>query len=288
MPKPTPRIRMIVGPTASGKTKRAIEAALERGGEVISADSRCVYRRLDIGTAKPTADERKGVAHHFIDERNLGEPFSAGRFASEAETRIYEILNRGRLPIVAGGSTLYLSALKNGIAEMPDVPERVRNTLVTRLTEQGLPPLVAELQRLDPDLVSRIDVSNPMRVLRGLEVYEASGTPLSVWQRQRSAPAFAYEVELLAPPLDVMDERINRRVEAMVDAGWLDEVVGLLREGVSPLLEPLRTIGYREMADVALGQTTLPEAVSRIQLRTRQYARRQLTFFRGRSFLGEL
>lgn len=280
----TPRIRMIVGPTASGKTGRAIERALELGGEVISADSRCVYRRLDIGTAKPTKSERRGVVHHFIDERDLGEPFSAGTFASEAETRIYDILDRGRVPIVAGGSTLYLSALKNGIAEMPVVPDAVRSQLVARLDAEGLPPLVAELHRIDPELAVRLDLSNPMRVLRGLEVFEASGTPLSVWQQRRTAPAFAYEVELLAPPLDVLDERINRRVVQMVEAGWLGEVETLLRDGVSPLLEPLRTIGYREMTAVALGETTLEEAVPRIQLRTRQYARRQLTFFRGRTF----
>lgn len=276
---------MIVGPTASGKTGQAIEEALQQGGEVISADSRCVYRRLDIGTAKPSTSERRGIVHHFVDERDLGESFSAGTFASEAETRIYEILDRGIVPIVAGGSTLYLSALKNGIAEMPPVPDDVRSRWAARLEAEGLPPLVAELRRVDPELALRLDLANPMRVLRGLEVFEASGTPLSTWQRQRTTPAFAYDVALLAPPLEVLDERINRRVEAMVDDGWLDEVQALLRDGVSPQLEPLRTIGYREMADVAQGLTTLDDAVPRIQQRTRQYARRQLTFFRGRTFL---
>ena len=279
-------VRMIVGPTASGKTRQAIDEALRVGGEVVSADSRCVYRGLDIGTAKPTDEEQQGVRHHFVDERDLGEPFSAGIFAHEAETRISEMLERGRTPIVAGGSTLYLSALRDGLAEMPDVPPSVRERLTARLETEGLPALVADLRHLDPALAARLDLRNPARVLRGLEVVTASGTPLSVWQARRPTPRFRYDVTLLAPPLDVLDRRIDARVGAMVEAGWVGEVAGLLGRGVSPTLEPLRTIGYREMADVVQGRLSLAEAVELIQTRTRQYARRQLRYFRSRFGFG--
>lgn len=275
---------MIVGPTASGKTRRAIEDALVAGGEVISADSRCVYRRLDIGTAKPTFEERQGVPHHFIDERDLGEPFSAGAFAREAEERMRALLDRGVTPIVAGGSTLYLDALRRGIVGVPPVPPEVRAALGAELNAHGLAPLVARLQAVDPDLASRLDLKNPARVLRGLEVFESSGTPLSVWQAQRRAPAFAYDVTLLAPPLAVLDARIDTRVVEMVEAGWADEVRALLDAGVSPELEPLRTIGYREMTAYVQGETTMERATEDVQRRTRQYARRQLTYFRGQGY----
>ena len=282
-----PVVRMIVGPTASGKTGLAIDEALRMGGEVVSADSRCVYRGLDIGTAKPTAEEQRGVPHHFVDERDLGEAFSAGIFAREAEARISDVLARGRVPIVAGGSTLYLSALRDGLAEMPDVPPDVRERLNLRLAAEGLPALVDDLRRVDPALAARLDLRNPARVLRGLEVREASGTPLSVWQAHRPTPRFRYDITLLAPPLDVLDARIDVRVLAMIEAGWVDEVTALLARGVSPELEPLRTIGYREITDVVRGRVSIEEAVLLVQTRTRQYARRQLRYFRSAGFFEE-
>ncbi len=179
---------MIVGPTASGKTARAVALALECGGEVISADSRQVYRELRIGTARPTDEEMQGVPHHFVGDRSLADPISAGAFAREAEARIADILARGRTPIVAGGSTLYLKALRDGLADLPPPDPAFRAALDARLRTEGLPMLVQELIARDPEAAGALDLHNPARVLRALEILGTTGGSLREAQHRRPRP----------------------------------------------------------------------------------------------------
>jgi tRNA dimethylallyltransferase len=272
---------MIVGPTASGKTGLAVEEALRVGGEVISADSRQVYRELRIGTARPSEAEMQGVPHHFVGDRSLRAPLSAGQFAREAEARIGDILAQGRVPIVAGGSTLYLKALRDGLAVLPEADPTIRAHLEARLDAEGLPALVAELEQRDPATAVSLDRQNPHRVLRALEVLLVTGTPISVLRaRAGAAPRFRYRVMALNPPREALYTRINARVLAMNEAGLREEVQGLLDAGYSPEIAPLRTIGYAEVIAHLQGAFDWPTTLALIQRNTRHYARRQLTFFR--------
>lgn len=273
-------ILMIVGPTASGKSAWALDEALRVGGEIVSADSRQVYRRLDIGTAKPSREEQARVPHHFIDERDVWEPFSAGTFAREAEDRIASVLARGRVPIVAGGSTLYLSALVHGVAEIPAVRPETRAAVEARLASEGLASLVAELQRVDPDLAGRIDSLNPRRVARALEVFLETGVPLSMHQRRHTAPRYSYDVRRIERTRSDLHARIEARVDAMLRDGLVREVEALAADGLDRALAPLQTIGYVEVFRHLDGALTFDEMRAEIIAHTRQYARRQETYFR--------
>ncbi len=275
-----PVILALIGPTAVGKTALSLDLAERLGAEIVSADSRQVYRPLTIGTAKPTVEELARVRHHFIDELELGDPFSAGRFAEQAEARIAEILSRGRKPLVVGGSTLYLEALLHGLAEIPATSPATRDRLMHRLGDEGRAALFAELQRLDPASASRMDATKTQRVVRALEVLHDTGRPLSHYHTQRSTPRFDFAPVVLSRPRAVLYERINRRVDHMLEAGLLDENRRLLEAGVSPTLNPLRTIGYREPLAHLRGEVEYAEMVRRLKRNTRRYAKRQLTWFR--------
>ncbi|MDX1547140.1 MAG: tRNA (adenosine(37)-N6)-dimethylallyltransferase MiaA [Rhodothermales bacterium] len=273
-------IPVLTGPTAVGKTALSLDAAERMGAEIISADSRQVYRRMTIGTAKPTAAELDRVPHHFIDELDLGDPFSAGAFARAATQRIRAILERGRLPLVVGGSTLYLHALIHGLADIPDVAPAVRRAIEERLRQQGGEALYAELQRHDPDAAATLDPTKTQRLVRALEVLEATGRPLSSFQQRQPASPFRYQVVVLHRERAELYERINRRVLAMLEAGLLDEVRAILAEGVDPRTNALRTIGYREPIRHLRGDIGYGEMVRQIQRNSRRYAKRQLTWFR--------
>ena len=279
-----PPVLMIAGPTASGKTARAIEHALRVGGEVVSADSRQVFAGMSVCTAAPTAEEMRGVPHHFVGERDVAEgAYSAGAFARDAEARIDEIHARGAVPIVAGGTGFYLSALLRGLSPIPDVPDDVRDSVGAELRGSGLPDLVAELRRVDPDLAATLDLANPARVVRGVEVFRATGTPLSVWQRApRVRPRHRYAPEVIDVDRAALRARIDARVAHMSDAGLYDEITGLLARGLSPALTPLRTIGCVEVIDhITRGGTgsgpEWPSVLADIATHTHQYARRQRT-----------
>ena len=273
-------IPVITGPTAVGKTSLSLNVAETIGAEIISADSRQAYRRLDIGTAKPTAAERARVPHHFIDERELDEPFSAGMFARDASSRIREVLGRGRVPLVVGGATLYLHALLYGLAEVPAVPPDVRTALEARLAEEGAEVLYDELRRLDPDAAATLDATKTQRLVRALEVFYATGQPLSSFQGRHEAPDFAFRVVVMERDRAELYARINRRAEAMLEAGLVEEVRGLLADGVDPSLNPLRTIGYREPIRFLRGEIEESEMVRLLKRNTRRYAKRQLTWLR--------
>lgn len=275
----TPPIPLFVGATASGKSSAAIRWALEHRGEVVSCDSRQVYRHLDIGTAKVSSDEMQGVPHHLLSILDLHEPYSAGQFARDAERCIAEILSRGKRPVVAGGATLYASALRDGLVEVPDIPPEIRDYVSEVFSAEGLAGLAARVQRADPALFERVDRNNPARLMRALEVFEATGIPLSEWQQRRSTPKFKYEVHFLNPDRAELHHRIESRLDVMLKDGWIDETRAILDKGYAPTLPPLQTIGYAQIIRHLQGELPLDVMREEILFQTRQYARRQVTYF---------
>lgn len=274
-------IPVITGPTAVGKTELVVNLFAILEIEVVSADSRQVYRELNIGAAKPDPEILARIPHHFVNERSLEEPFSAGRFMEEARGRIGDILGRGRIPLVAGGSTLYLRALEHGLADIPDVPAAIRANIQQRLKQDGPEALYAALQQVDPRAAATMDATKTQRLARALEVYEATGVPISQFHEAQAPPPYAYRTIILQRPRAELYARIERRADEMLEAGLVDEVRGLLEAGYDPGLNPLRTIGYQEPIAFLKGEITEDEMVRLIKQNTRRYAKRQETWFRG-------
>lgn len=271
----------ITGPTAVGKTALSIEVARRVNGEIISADSRQVYRELTIGTAKPEPHELAAVPHHFIGERTLGEPFSAGTFADEANQRIRQVLERGRTPIVVGGSTLYLHALQYGLADIPDVPDEVRSQIEARMEDEGAEALYAELEAVDPKQAAKMDPTKTHRLIRALEVYHGTGRPLSYYYEHQPTPPFDYRTIVLHRERARLYERIERRVDRMLKRGLLDEVQAVKqKKGIDLTTPPLKTIGYKEPIRYLEGEYDYDEMVRLMKRNSRRYAKRQLTWFR--------
>ena len=270
----------LTGPTAVGKTARSLALAERLGAEIVSADSRQVYRPLTVGTAKPSPGELTRVPHHFINERDLGEPFSAGIFAREAAQRIRAIRARGRRALVVGGSTLYLHALQHGLADIPPVEDAVRARLMDRLDAEGAEALYAELEEIDPAYAATLDATKTHRLVRGLEVYHGTGRPLSRYHEEQPPPPFAFVTVVLQRDRKQLYARINRRVDQMLERGLLDEVRALSGDALSRGAPPLRTIGYREVLSHFEGQYDRAEMTRLIKRNTRRYAKRQLTWFR--------
>ena len=270
----------IVGPTAVGKTELSLEIADQIGAEIISADSRQVYRELNIGTATPSQAELERVPHHFINERGIEEPFSAGDFAREANKRIADIIDRGRYPLVVGGSTLYIHALQFGLADIPDVPDRIRDHIEERLETEGGEKLYAELRRVDPEQAESMDPTKTQRLVRALEVYHGTGRTLSYYHRNQPEPPFEYKTIVLNRDRQKLYNRIERRVDRMLEQGLLDEVQAVMDRDVDLDHPPLRTIGYREPIQYLQEEIDYEEMVRLIKRNSRRYAKRQLTWFR--------
>jgi len=278
---PTDPILTIAGPTAVGKTELSLKVADRLGAEIVSIDSRQVYEELTIGTAKPGPDARDQVPHHFIGERSLHDPLSAGAYAELANERIQEILSRGRRPLVVGGATLYLHALQYGLADIPDVDDAVRARLNDRLDEEGPEALYEELQTVDPKQAAETDPTKTQKVIRALEVYHGTGKPLSHYYENQPEPPFNYVTLVLNRDRDALYERINRRVDAMLEEGLLDEVRDVMDiDGVQLDEPPLSTIGYREPIQYLKGDIEYEEMVRLVKRNSRRYAKRQLTWFR--------
>ncbi len=272
----------IVGPTAVGKTRFGIELARRLDGEILNADALQVYVGLDIGTAKPTAAERRVVRHHLIDILEPHEPFSAGEFARRARRAIDDVRGRDRTPILVGGSGFYLRALLEGLSPLPEVDPAVRRELDERLEQQGLPALYAELERLDPATAARLAPADRQRILRGLEVVLGSGRPLSQWIRERPAgqrPLPARRIGLTLPR-SILYDRVGERVRSMIEQGWVEEVEELLKRGVAPEVPAFQAIGYRQIVRHVRGEWSLRAAEEDIVRATRRYAKRQMTWFR--------
>lgn len=275
-------ILTIAGPTAVGKTELSLNVAEALDAEIVSADSRQVYEELTIGTAKPGPDAVDRIPHHFIGERSLHEPFSAGTYADEANERIRSILNRGREPLVVGGATLYIHALQYGLADIPDVDDEVREWLEDRLEDEGPDALYKELEEVDPTQAEKSDPTKTQRVIRALEVYHGTGKPLTHYHENQPDPPFSFTTVVLNREREKLYDRINRRVDQMLERGLLDEVRTVMDiEGVQLDEPPLSTIGYREPIQYLQGDIDeYDEMVRLIKRNTRRYAKRQLTWFR--------
>ena len=283
-----PPILVLLGATASGKSALALAIAQKIDAEIISADSRQIYREMDIGTAKPSPESLLAVKHHFVNEKTIGEPFTAGDFATEAVARIRDIHQRGKRVVVAGGSTLYLEGLLEGFAELPPANPDIRNRLQREFERDGGEQLYEKLRQRDPEQAATLDPTKSQRLIRSLEIIEISGksvTELQALGKTRHT-GVRFLTFGLAMPREKLYHRINQRVEAMMEAGLCEEAKQLYhryRELIaSNRTSALQSVGYQELFHHFDGTLDLAEAVRQIQQHTRNYAKRQLTFFNHR------
>ncbi|HEU4792145.1 MAG TPA: tRNA (adenosine(37)-N6)-dimethylallyltransferase MiaA [Nitrolancea sp.] len=270
----------VVGPTAVGKTAAAIRLARDLAGEVVSADSRYLYRGLDIGTAKPSEEEMAGVPHHLIDVVEPTQDYSLAIYQADAYRTIDRILDRGRLPILAGGTPLYVNALLEGwrIPEVPPDPT-FREAMAQVAEDEGPAVLHARLAMVDPLAADRIPMTNVRRVVRALEIHRSTGRPMTEIEGKQPPPYDVLTLGLMVPR-DELYRRIDRRIEEQIAGGWIEEVQRLLGAGLSPAVPAMSAIGYREIADYLAGTCSLAEASDRIKYHTHRYARHQLTWLK--------
>lgn len=272
----------VVGPTASGKSRLAVELALQTDGEVISADSMQIYKGMNIGTAKPTKEEMRGVPHHLIDFADPSQPFSVADYVSLALECISEVYSRGKLPVLAGGTGLYIRSLLQNIQFIDaDRDEKLREELTRKAEREGPQALVAELESFDPESAQRIDPHNIVRLVRAIEIYRTSGVTMTEQLRRSKEAPSPYDACMIG--LDFKDrqmlyDRINLRVDKMMEEGLLQEAKEVLSQSGSQAA--LQAIGYKELLPYFNGEYSLEEAVERIKRETRRYAKRQLTWFR--------
>ena len=278
-----PKIVIILGPTAVGKSALALELAGQLNGEIVNADSQQVYRYLDIGTGKPTMAERERVRHHLIDMVNPDQEFNAAMFRHLANEVIYQINERKRNPMVCGGTGLYLKALTRGLFQGPAQDVIFRSELEKEIAQSGLDSVYRRLAEIDPTVTSTIHPNDRSRTVRALEVYQLTGKPISQWQNDHRFQEDSFEVLKIGLNLDRVElyERINRRSAAMIQAGILEEVRGLVARGYSLDLKPLGSVGYAQMGKVIRGALTIDAALEEMQQETRHLAKRQLTWFRA-------
>ncbi len=274
---------VVVGPTASGKTALAVRLAERLGGEVVSADSVQVYRRFEIGTGKPTAEERARAPHHLIDIVDPLEPMDAARWAALADEAIADIVARERRPIVCGGTFLWVRALLFGLADAPPADEAIRARHREHAEREGRAGLHSELARVDPKLAEKLAPNDFVRVSRALEVFELTGVTLSAWQAEHGfrEPRHAARLLGVRHSREELDRRIEARARAMLDAGWVDEVRALLDQGFGQA-RAMRSVGYRQVAEAIesgepVAEASLMESIVRA---TRVFARRQRTWLR--------
>ncbi len=284
---PTRRGPVIVltGPTGTGKTDWAIRLAEQLPVEIVSVDSALVYRGLDIGTAKPSREVRERTPHHLIDICDAAESYSAGRFVQDAVRLIDEIQSRGRVPLLVGGTMLYLRALWRGIAPLPTASAQLRKSIDERAASVGWGALHAELAKLDPEAAARIHPNDPQRIQRALEVYYTAGRPISELQRETRSPLGDTPLQnwaLVSANRVTLNERLERRFHEMMKLGFLDEVTALRARGdLTPDHPSIRAVGYRQLWAYFDGEFSLDEAVRRGIFATRQLAKRQLTWLRS-------
>ena len=278
------KLLVIAGPTASGKSSLAIRMAKRWNGEVISADSMQVYRRMDIGTAKVTPEEAEGIPHHLIDVLEPTEEWNVALFQEQAEAAIRDIASRGRLPILCGGTGFYLHALLYGtqFAEEPEQRD-IRKELEDRMRTEGPEKMHEALRAVDPEAADSIHPHNEKRVIRALEYYRIHGTPISQHNREMRQKPSPYDLCFLALDMDrtVLYDRIDRRVDLMIEQGLVDEVRGLVQEGLSAGMTAMQGLGYKEILPYLEGSCTLEEAVRVLKRDTRHFAKRQLTWLRA-------
>ena len=273
----------IAGPTASGKTALAVELARETQGEVVSCDSRQIYKKMDIGTAKPTVEEMAGIPHHMLSVAEPDEDFSVSRYCEMATPIVEDILSRGKTAIIAGGTGLYMDALIKGNSFAP-YPSTGRRQELEQLAEtEGIEAVLSQLRQVDPDAAQRLHPSDRKRIIRAMEVYLETGETITEHNRKtqllppRFSPVwFALEDENRAD----LYNRIDRRVETMLELGLIEEIRQLLADGVPEKATSMQAIGYKEFVDAMAGRASLESAIQQVQQSSRRYAKRQLTWFR--------
>lgn len=278
------KILVITGPTATGKTRLSVEHAKSFNGEVVSADSMQIYRGMDIGTAKVTQAEMQGVPHHMIDIADPAEDYSVSRYVEEADKAVRDILSRGKLPIIAGGTNLYIDSLIAGL----DFAERaedaaLRASLNERYDDIGGEAMLEYLRGFDPERAAKLHAADKRRIVRAIEVYTLTGETITrhdVETRKRPKRYDAVKIALTFADRTVLYDRINTRVDKMVADGLFDEVKGLLDAGLSPACTAMQAIGYKEPAAYFKGEISKDEAIELIKLSSRRYAKRQLTWLR--------
>jgi tRNA dimethylallyltransferase len=281
------RFVAILGPTASGKSALGLALAERAGGEIVACDSQQVYVGMDVGTAKPTAEERRRVPHHALDLVRPDEPFHAARWAAVARAAIADITARGRLPIVVGGTGLYYRALVTGLFDAPPPDEAIRARHRAEAAAEGVEALHARLAAVDPEAAAAIRLRDLVRISRALEIHEQTGVPITTLRRRAAPPAdLAPTVLVMDPPLAALRARIGARVDQMMAAGFLDEVRALRAAGYGPALKPLQALGYRQLGAVVDGTASLADAVAETVQATCAYARRQRTWFRKQEAAG--
>ena len=273
----------IAGPTASGKTALAVALAQELGSEVVSCDSMQVYRRMDIGTAKPTVEEMHGIPHHMLDVAEPDEDFSVSRYCRMASPIVDDIVSRGKVAIIAGGTGLYMDSLIRGNAFAPFPSTGVREKLEAQADAEGMEKIHAWLTSVDPEAAGRLHLSDRKRIIRALEVYLETGETITEHNRRTQAIPPKYSPLWLG--LDFEDRaqlyhRIDRRVDIMLDMGLIDEIKGLLHSGIPEKCTAMQAIGYKEFVDALQGRGTIAQAADQVRQSSRRYAKRQLTWFR--------
>ncbi len=276
----------IAGPTASGKTGLAVELAKELNGEVISCDSMQIYKRMDIGTAKPTPEEMQGIPHHMIDVAEPEEDFSVSRYCEMADPILQDVLSRGKTAIIAGGTGLYMDSLMKGNSFAPCPSTGYRERLEAMADEKGMEFMLEKLRSIDPEAASRLHPADRKRVLRALEVFEETGETITAHNLRTQAIPPKYTPLYLG--LDFAERsalyrRIDLRVELMMQQGLMAEIQALLSSGVPAKCTAMQAIGYKEFVDALRGEITLEQAVAQVQQSSRRYAKRQLTWFRRNS-----
>lgn len=275
----------IVGPTGSGKTALGIEVAKWLGTEIVSADSMQFYRGMEIGTGAPSADELAAVKHHFVGNLRPDQEMSAGEYQVQARAVVSEINGRGKPAVVVGGSGLYVEALVDGLFDGPSKDQSIRDRLESEAEESGIGVLYAKLLEVDPEYAKSISENDLRRIVRALEIWEQSGKPASRLYAEHKERQQALESRqfLIDYPREYLYDRINRRVEAMLEAGLLDEIRELVEAGYADDIMRLKSLGYREMLSHVLGEREFDESVDLMKMHTRRYAKRQLTWFRADS-----
>lgn len=273
----------IVGPTASGKTALAAALAKELNGEVVSCDSMQVYKRMDIGTAKPTLEEMQGIPHHMIDVAEPWEDFSVSRYCEMAAPIVDDIISRGKTAVIAGGTGLYMDALIRGNAFAPFPATGVRERLEAQADAEGMEAMLSRLRAVDPDAARRLHLSDRKRILRALEVYLETGETITEHNRKTQAVPPRYSPLWLGLDFARRGElyrRIDLRVGLMLEQGLVEEIRGLLADGIPERATAMQAIGYKEFVDALDGRCTIEEAADQVRQSSRRYAKRQLTWFR--------
>ncbi len=273
---------IICGPTASGKTFLAIEISKKIGGEIINADSRQIYKFMDIGTGKPTLEERKEVPHHLIDVITPDERFDAGKFIALADSCYDEIRKRGKFPILVGGTGLYIRAFERGLIPSPPIPQEIREEILRKKQEKGLKYLYEELKKIDPETADKISPQDFPRIERALSYYMAMGQRISEMRKKHGFKEKRYETFkiYIEPPRERLYKSIRKRIYDMLKRGWLDETEKLLKMEYDENCPGFTSVGYREMADVIRGKIKVESAIEMIYKKTKEYARRQIFWFK--------